>query len=85
MALIAVIGASGGTGKEVVNQLLAQKKEVRAIGRSKERLEQLFGLADGLQLAQASVEDRDSLKAALDGVSGVINVASGYTVFEVDT
>jgi uncharacterized protein YbjT (DUF2867 family) len=81
MAPIAVIGATGGVGQEAVKQLLAQQREVRAIGRSKERLEKEFGTSPGLQLVQASVEDVDSLKAALDGVSGVINASSGKTYF----
>jgi uncharacterized protein YbjT (DUF2867 family) len=77
MAPIAVIGASGGTGQAAVKQLLEQQREVRAVGRSKERLQELFGSTDKLQLAQASVEDVDSLRAALEGVSGVINASSG--------
>lgn len=80
MPPIAIIGASGGVGQEVVQQLLSQQREVRAVGRSRERLEQLFGSSDKLQLAQASVEDKHSLKAALDGVSGVINTSSGCTM-----
>lgn len=81
MAPIAVIGASGSVGQEAVKQLLAQQREVRAVGRSKERLEQLFQPSDKLQVVQASVEDPDSLKAALDDVSGVINTSSGKTYF----
>jgi len=77
MAPIAVIGATGGVGQEAVKHLLAQDREVRAVGRSKERLEATFGTSHKLQIVQASVEDADSLKAALDGVSGVINASSG--------
>lgn len=78
MAPIAVIGASGGVGRAAVKQLLQQERDVRAIGRSKAKLQKLFGTSDRLQIVEASVEDKESLTAALDGVSGVINACAGY-------
>lgn len=77
MAPIAIIGASGGVGRAAVKQLLQQDRDVRAIGRSKEKLQKMFGTSDRLQIAEASVEDKESLTAALDGVSGVINACAG--------
>ena len=77
MAPIAVLGGSGGVAQEAVRQLLAADREVRAVGRSKERLQKLFEPSDNLSIVEASVGLPESLKTALAGTSGVINAVSG--------
>lgn len=65
----AVIGASGNTGKRVAEGLLRQGKEVRAIGRTAEKLAPLQ--KKGAKVFTGSVEDSAFLTRAFDGVVAV--------------
>jgi uncharacterized protein YbjT (DUF2867 family) len=65
----AVLGASGNTGRPVVERLLAQGKDVRAIARTKGRLS---GLAQqGAHILAGSIADAAFLSRALEGVTAV--------------
>ncbi|HVH88004.1 MAG TPA: SDR family NAD(P)-dependent oxidoreductase [Terriglobales bacterium] len=64
-----VTGATGNTGSVVAKRLLAAGKKVRAIGRSKERLETLS--SSGAQPAVADVTDREAVTEAFAGAEAV--------------
>lgn len=65
----AVIGASGNTGERVVKGLLAQGKEVRALGRTKAKLAPLE--KQGAILYAGSIADAAFLTKAFAGVTAV--------------
>jgi len=52
---VLVAGASGATGKHLVEQLLLQKHQVKAIVRSPERLPESWKSNSGLQIISASI------------------------------
>ena len=64
-----VTGASGNTGRVVANHLLDKKKAVRAIGRSKERLQPLVDR--GAEAFVADLADQSALIRAFTGAEGV--------------
>jgi uncharacterized protein YbjT (DUF2867 family) len=64
-----ITGATGNTGKVVVEQLLAQGQKVRAIGRSAERLQPLA--ARGAEPFVADITDTDALTHAFTGAQAV--------------
>lgn len=78
---VAVVGASGGVGAEVVKQLLAAQWKVVAVGRSAERLNSTFSADPNLSVVQGDVENIESLKSAFSGVGGVVNASSGKSYF----
>ncbi|HLS81839.1 MAG TPA: NAD(P)H-binding protein [Steroidobacter sp.] len=63
--MIAVMGASGNTGSGVAEALLTRGVQVRAIGRSREKLEPL--ISRGAQAAIGDASDEDFLAGALRG------------------
>ena len=65
----AVIGASGNTGKRIVDGLLEQGKEVRAIGHTAAKLAPLA--KKGAKIHVGSIDDSAFLTKAFDGVSAV--------------
>ena len=65
----AVIGATGNTGKQVVEGLLEQGKDVRAIARKAARLAPLTD--KGVKIHEGSIMDASFLTRAFDGVSAV--------------
>jgi uncharacterized protein YbjT (DUF2867 family) len=67
--MYAITGASGNTGRIVVEQLLAARRKVRAIGRSPERL-RVFA-AKGAEPFIADLSDARSLARAFAGAEGV--------------
>lgn len=67
--MYAVTGASGNTGRIVVEQLLAARRKVRAIGRSPDRLEALA--AKGAEPFMADLNEARSLARAFTGAEGV--------------
>lgn len=71
---VLITGASGFTGAHVVREFLASGKSVRAMVRSEEK-----GVAlkkAGAEVVLADLADKESLKDAVRGVSGVVHVAA---------
>jgi putative NADH-flavin reductase len=66
---IAVIGAAGRTGRQVVRQALDRGHAVVAVARSPERLD-ISG--DRLTVAAADVRDADALAAAVVGADAIV-------------
>ncbi|MGV3721803.1 MAG: SDR family oxidoreductase [Actinomycetota bacterium] len=69
--LVLVAGATGKLGTEVVLELKRRGESVRALGRSKRKLEALRGIADDLCVADAL--EPSALPGALDGVDRVFS------------
>ena len=69
--LVLVAGATGRTGRETVNELLRKGYEVRAFVRDIETAREKFS-AD-IDFAEGDVRNRESIDAALDGVTAVIS------------
>jgi putative NADH-flavin reductase len=67
---IAIIGASGGTGIQVVERATARGHDVTAVVRTPAKLGRLTSAP--IEIAQADVTDRASLVAALRGCDAVV-------------
>lgn len=74
--MIAVMGASGHTGRAVAHRLLDEGERVRAIGRSADRLDDLR--RRGAELAIGDLADTPFLTSALGGA------AAAYAVLPTD-
>eukprot|EP00208_Stichococcus_sp_RCC1054_P006685 CAMPEP_0206139406 /NCGR_PEP_ID=MMETSP1473-20131121/5871_1 /ASSEMBLY_ACC=CAM_ASM_001109 /TAXON_ID=1461547 /ORGANISM="Stichococcus sp, Strain RCC1054" /LENGTH=234 /DNA_ID=CAMNT_0053533187 /DNA_START=225 /DNA_END=929 /DNA_ORIENTATION=- len=74
---VAVVGGSGKVAQQCVKQLVAKDHKVVAVGRDASKLEELFGPSPLVKCVSADVEKPETLKAAFQGVSGVINASSG--------
>jgi len=68
--VVLVAGATGKTGRLIVEQLQAQGYNVRAFVRDTERAQETLG--GGLAFAQGDVRDPGSVARAMDGVTLVI-------------
>src|ERR1700682_1185410 len=66
---ILVLGATGGTGREIVREALAKGHSVVALVRSRAKAQDL----GGVQLVEGDARDEESLVRALDGCSAVIS------------
>jgi uncharacterized protein YbjT (DUF2867 family) len=74
---VLVVGGTGLLGGQVVTELLARGKPVRALVRptsDAKRLEQV-----GAEIAHGDMMDPASLLQAMDGADAVISTAAGYT------
>lgn len=69
--LVAVLGANGGTGREVVKRLAHYGVATRAVARSEDKLAAFAG--QDIETAVADVRDPASLERALKGVRAVVN------------
>jgi len=78
---IAVIGATGRTGSEVVRGLLADGHQVRALVRNPEKARELFGDAPGLEVRPTTLPDPGDVTAGLDG-SQTLFIAIGAVGLE---
>ncbi|HKM82231.1 MAG TPA: NmrA family NAD(P)-binding protein [Candidatus Acidoferrum sp.] len=67
--MIAVIGATGRTGRAATEALLAKGEKVRVVGRDAKKLAPLVGL--GAEPFVGNVEDVDSMTEAFNGASAV--------------
>lgn len=79
--MILVFGATGFSGRMVVEQLVARGLPVRAAGRSQEKLQELLGDFPGVEGAVADVADPASVSAAADGCDLLITTVGPYTRF----
>jgi uncharacterized protein len=68
---IAVLGASGATGRELVKQALERGHSVVALARDPTRLD--VAPSPALEVAQADVMEPASVSAALEGVDAVVS------------
>lgn len=75
---VAVVGATGHTGRFVVAELLRRDIEVVSIGRDREKLGRLATETLDCEIREASVEDAASLDRALLGTSLVIHCAGPF-------
>ena len=69
--LVLVAGATGGTGSEVVRELLANGYRVRAFVREIDMARASLG--DDIEYAVGDVRERATIDAALDGVGALIS------------
>jgi uncharacterized protein YbjT (DUF2867 family) len=67
--MYAICGATGNIGRAIAEQLLAQGKKVRAIGRSAEKLQSLTD--KGAEAIVADLLDTDAIADAFTGVEAV--------------
>jgi uncharacterized protein YbjT (DUF2867 family) len=74
--MIAVMGATGHTGRRIAEQLLLKGENVRALGRSAAKLASLA--ASGAEIAIGDVVDADFLTKAFRGANAV------YTLLPTD-
>ena len=70
-----VLGGTGNTGRRLVEQLLAQQQNVRAIVRSKERFHEIIPENANLQVIEAAVLDMQDSEFE-DVVQGCDSIAS---------
>jgi len=76
--VVLVAGATGRLGTEVVRQLKAQGRRVRALARSRVRLEPLRGIAD--ELCAADAMDPRAVQAAFEGVDRVFSCVGASVI-----
>lgn len=72
---ILVSGAAGQSGSLIVRRLVESRQTVRALVRDEAKATYLAGLA-GVTLFSGNMLEKDSLKAALDGVERAILISS---------
>jgi uncharacterized protein YbjT (DUF2867 family) len=68
---IAVLGATGRIGSDVVRGALARGEAIRALVRDPVKARQAFGEADRLQIRLTKLDDPDDLATAFDGIRTV--------------
>jgi short subunit dehydrogenase-like uncharacterized protein len=79
VAVIAVLGASGQTGRLVTGELLRRGHEVRAASPDPARLRERLASLDGPWRAQeADARRPETLRALLDGVAAVVAAAGPH-------
>lgn len=77
--MILVFGATGFTGRMVVDDLVARDLPVRIAGRSEERLIAQSEAHGGLDWVVADVKDPASVGRAADGASVLVTTVGPYT------
>ena len=79
-----VLGATGATGKRVVEQLLEKDQNVRAIVRSKERMLQLVKEHPNLSITESTLLDMsdEEVQARLKGCDAVVSCLGHNLTFK---
>ena len=72
--MITVMGATGNTGRKITELLLEAGEEVRALGRSPEKLAELEAL--GAETVAGDVRDADYLARAFAGADAVYTLTA---------
>jgi len=75
-----IVGATGNTGRVIVETLLAEKKTVRVVGRSAERLKPLVDKGAGA--FQGSADDPSAMVAAFTGAKAVYTMIPPHDAAE---
>ena len=84
METVALIGASGGLGKSIVDALKAKGRPYRVIGRSESSLRAAFGDDPLATIAPWNPDSPDSIQKALTGVdTAIYMVGVNYWQFEL--
>ncbi len=82
MRRILVIGASGFVGLNVVDALIERGFEVRATRRRSTPT--MFLRTRGVELVDASLEEPEKMRAAMDGCEGVMLTGGYYPRYSID-
>ena len=80
MSIVAVTGASGLLGSNLVVALRAEGVEVRALYRSESSITHLRTVTSGVEFVSASLDDVDSLQRAFAGVDAVFHCAAQVSI-----
>jgi dihydroflavonol-4-reductase len=81
---VLVTGASGFVGSAVAKALTGRGVPVRLLVRSTSNRRNLSDLGDGTEIAVGSLEDPESLRAALAGCRALFHVAADYRIWVPD-
>jgi dihydroflavonol-4-reductase len=81
---VLVTGASGFVGSAVAKALSGRGIPVRVLVRSTSNRRNLSDLGDGTEIAVGSLEDPESLRAALAGCRALFHVAADYRIWVPD-
>ena len=76
MARIAILGATGYTGRLVVDRARREGLELRLVGRRAESLAAIAGPGDEVRVAEA--RDRPALREAFAGCAAVVSLAGPF-------
>ena len=84
MGNVALWGANGAIGKSIANELRAQGRPYRVVGRSRESLERTFGSDPLAVVVTWNPDDPVSVRAAAEGIDTIVYlVGAPYTQFEL--
>src|SRR5262245_16566509 len=73
-----VTGATGFVGGVLVKKLCEQEHEVHALVRDPDKAKELQAI--GVRLFKGDVTDKESMRAAMQGVDGIFHVAGWYKI-----
>jgi len=76
---VAVAGATGRTGKYVVEELLSRGVEVVALVRSTTKAEEELGNLPNVSILQCDLTNEDEISKAVDGCDATVWCATGFS------
>ena len=81
MATAMVTGGTGFLGGALIRELLGQGWKVRALVRASSNRRNLEGLEGALELLVGDLQDRESIRRAMEGCEVVFHVAARYKLW----